>query len=86
MTKVGGGKVGRKSSEFTMTRGIPADASGASWPCPQTNNRIFPWESSAYGHSPLKDYKNLKDHFKLGKLGKREFRSFLKSIPGLYLI
>ncbi|MCJ7492999.1 MAG: hypothetical protein MUP68_02010 [Deltaproteobacteria bacterium] len=31
----------RKSSEFTMTWRIPADASGASWPGPQANNRIF---------------------------------------------
>ncbi len=31
----------RKVSELFMIREIPADASGADWPCSQTNDRIF---------------------------------------------
>ncbi len=35
----------RKVSELDISRDIPADASGAAWPCPQTNDRIFPGEA-----------------------------------------
>lgn len=33
----------RKVSELSIPRGIPADASGASWPCPQTNESDCYW-------------------------------------------
>jgi len=45
----------RKVSEPSIIRGIPADASGAAWPCPQTNDRIFS-EKAAYGHPSLNGY------------------------------
>jgi hypothetical protein len=34
-----------------MTVEIPADASGASWACPQTNDIIFSAEKADYGHA-----------------------------------
>jgi hypothetical protein len=40
----------RKIREFLLDKGIPAGASGAAWPCPQTNDRIFPEKKAAYGH------------------------------------
>jgi hypothetical protein len=46
----------RKVSEFTLARGIPAGASGAYWPGPQTNNRIFPEEIFSYSPLSLKGY------------------------------
>ena len=46
----------RKFRGFSLTRGIPADASSAYCPNPQANNRIFPGERSAHGHLSLKDY------------------------------
>ncbi len=32
----------RKVSELSMTTDVPADASGAAWPAPQTNDETFP--------------------------------------------
>ena len=56
MTKVGGGKVRRKFRGFSLTRGIPADASSAYWPGPRANNRIFSGEISSYSPTSLKGY------------------------------
>jgi ppGpp synthetase/RelA/SpoT-type nucleotidyltranferase len=41
-----------------MGRGIPADASGATWPRPQTNDNIFSREKSVCSHPPLNGYKS----------------------------
>ena len=56
---IGGKEVRRKFSWFSVTRGIPADASSAYWPGPRANNRIFPGESSSYSPTSLKGYRQV---------------------------
>jgi len=48
----------RKDSGLSMAGGIPADASGAAWPCAQTNDIIFSLEKATYGHPSLNGYVN----------------------------
>ena len=44
----------RKFRGFSLTRGIPADASSANWSGPRANNRIFSGGISSYSPPSLK--------------------------------
>ena len=50
----------RKFRGFSLTRGIPTDASSAYGPGSRANNRIFPGESSSYNPPSLKGYTQLR--------------------------